>query len=85
MDSSKEQDNINNYKVVINVIAITCVLLVIYYCIPYFSGEDMDESYAPDRERTDPQSDWNITEEIRAIRAQQHRNLSSLSSRSCNL
>ena len=44
-----------------------------------------DENYAPNRERTDPQSDWNIIEEIRRIRARQQKNITKMSSRNYNI
>ena len=44
-----------------------------------------DENYAPNRERTDPQSDWNIVEEIRMIMNRQQKKISKLSERSYNI
>lgn len=70
---------INNYNVIINTIVILAIVIILYNSLPYLYNTDDTEDYAPDRERTDPQSDWNIIEEIRTIRERQENNIRSLS------
>ena len=52
------------------VIIIIFIIIFIWYVQPSIFS-DGKEDYAPTRERTDPQSDWNIVEKIEAIKAMQ--------------
>jgi hypothetical protein len=79
MESSTTSYPGNNYKVFTNVLLVVGVLVLICYLAPYLNRSD--ESYAPDRERTDPQSDWNIIEAVKAIRERQQRNINRMSIR----
>ena len=79
---------VNNKRIIVNVVLLIGVLMVIYYCvIPYLDkkSDKSDENYAPDRQRTDPQSDWNIVEEIRQIRSRQQKNITKMSARNYNI
>lgn len=82
MSANDDITEVNNRRIIINVIVLVGVLMIIYYyAIPYLNENGSDENYAPNRERTDPQSDWNIIEEIRAIRARQQKNIGKMSTR----
>lgn len=70
---------INNYNVIINTVVILAIVVVLYNSLPCLYSMDTTEDYAPNRERTDPQSDWNIIEEIRTLRERQDNNIRSLS------
>ena len=78
---------INKFNVLINVLIISVIIILLYYYFPKLCNwvypEDEDgnnaEQYAPNRERTDPQSDWNIIEEAKKIRIRQKENLNKLS------
>ncbi len=75
---------VDNFSILKHVLIIAGILVLIYYSFPYLYSLTMEsdkqsEKYAPDRERTDPQSDWNIIEEVRAIRKRQLENISRLS------
>ncbi len=58
-----------------NIIFVILLLFILYYY--YYIKKE--ETYAPKRERTDVQSDWNIVEKIRTIRARQDNNIKALS------
>lgn len=70
---------INNYNVIINTVIILVIVVILYNSLPHLYSIDSTEDYAPNRERTDPQSDWNIIEEIRTLRERQENNIKSLS------
>ena len=72
---------IKNCNYIINYVIIITLVYLIYY---YFVHKNNNEEYAPDRKRTDPQSDWNIVEEIRKLRKQQDNNINSYSEKRKN-
>ena len=62
----ESNNNSDTTTIVLYVLAIIVIMLFIWYVSPnLLTGK---ENYAPDRERTDPQSDWNIVEAIKSIR-----------------
>jgi len=48
------------------VVIIVFIIIFIWFVQPFVFSDK--EDYAPNRERTDPQSDWNIVEAIKAIK-----------------
>jgi len=51
------------------VVIIIFIIIFIWFVQPFIFSDK--EDYAPNRERTDPQSDWNIVEDIKSIKAAQ--------------
>jgi hypothetical protein len=53
------------------VVIIVFIIIGIWFVYPLIFLDE--EEYAPNRERSDPQSDWNIVEAIKSIKAMQRK------------
>ena len=69
MGMFKKQGGVDITGISTYVVIIVFIIIFIWFIHPLVFSDK--EEYAPNRERTDPQSDWNIVDAINAIKAKQ--------------